>query len=330
MTNIECLPDELWLEIFSYIPYLDLFPCFTGLNERINAILSSKRIKLELKTNLNYEKSKILIEALPGYIIDLCIKYYNQDIDISPFKNLLSLHLGHATTKQLIQIESNYFKYLNQLNIVVCSTDYQLGNYLFSQNQLNYLTTCWFPSLDSYFQDNQIYRPCLTLRSLRLNYSHIKTFFKLLHFLPNLIRFESALVPLSGSNQSISFPLIEHLNLIRLKIFLRANVPFVHLQTILSHVPCLEQIYLNIDRPDIFEDKFNLVLLASLLESRLPNMKKCDVKINLFSNNLKINLDDWKNISPLFTQVNLHAPETYLGPLSDWYQKLLSKKNLSN
>jgi hypothetical protein len=329
MTNIERLPDELWLDIFSYIPYLDLFRCFTGLNERINAILRSKRIKLQLKSNLNYEKSKILIEALPEYIIGLCIKYSNQDIDISPFKNLLSLHISNVTIKQLEQIELNSFKYLNQLNIVVCSIDFQLGNFLFSSNQLNYLTTCWFPNLDSYFQDNQTYQSCLTLRSLRLNYCHIQTFFKLLHFLPNLISFESALVPIPESNQLISFSPTEHLNLIRLKIVLRANVPFIDLQNMLLHVPCLEQFYLNINRPDISEEKFNLVFLASLLENRFPNMKKCDVRINLFSNNLIINLDDLKNISHLYNQVNIYATETYLVPSSAWFQKLLSK-NLPN
>lgn len=327
MINIERLPDELWLEIFSYVPYLDLFRCFTGLNQRINAILLSKRIKIQLKNNAYYIKSRILMETLSEHIIGLCIKYSNQDINIYPFKNLLSLHICYLTIKQFEAIQSNYFEYLNQLNIVVCTTDFPLGNFLFSSNRLNSLTACWFPSLDSYFQDNIIYQSCLTLRSLRLNYSNIKTFFILLHLLPNLIHFESALISISESKP---FPLIEHLNLLRLKISLRANVSFNDLQTILLRVPCLEQFYLNINRSDIFEEKYNLVLLASLLETRLLNMKKCDIKINLFSNNLKINLEDLKNISPLYNQVNIHAPETYNQPLSDWYRKLLSKTILSN
>jgi hypothetical protein len=306
MLNIERLPDELWLEIFSYIPCLDLFCCFNGLNKRINSIVNSKRIKLQLKNNLNYKKSKILIEKLSEYIIGLSIKYYDQDIDISPFKNLLSLHISHVTIKQLLQIESNYFQYLNQLNIVVCSNDLALGNFLFSHNKLNYLTTCWFPSLDSYFQDNKIYQSNLTLCSLRLNYCHIKTFLKILYFLPNLISFESALVSITNSNQLISYPIINHLNLIRLKIFLRANASFYDLQIMILHVPCLEQFYLNIDKRNILTEEFNFIALANILQSGLSNMKKCDIKINLFSKNLKINLDDLKNISP----------KAYLAPLS--------------
>ena len=323
--NIERLPDELWLEIFSYIPYLDLFRCFIGLNQRIQSILNSKRIKLKLKSNLSYQKHRILIENLPEYIVGLSINYYNQNINLLPFKNLLSLHLSHITSKQLEQIQLNYFKYLNQLDIVVCTINHQLGNFLLSNQQLNSLTTCWLPSLDDYFQDNQIYQSCLTLRSLRLNFCHIKTFFKLLHFLPNLTSFESALVPLPDTYEFKSFARIEHFNLIRLKIVLRAYVPFTDLQTILSYIPCLEQLYLNINRPDILEEKYNFVLLASLLESRFSNMKKCDIRIHLFSNNLKINLDDLKNISPLYQQINVHVPDTYLIPLSAWYRQLLAK-----
>jgi hypothetical protein len=80
--NIEYLPDELWLEIFEYIPYIDLFRCFTGLNKRINDILSSKRIKLQIKSNNHYQKFVPLIKLLPEYIIGLSIKYNDQDIDI--------------------------------------------------------------------------------------------------------------------------------------------------------------------------------------------------------------------------------------------------------
>jgi hypothetical protein len=280
MTNIECLPDELWLEIFDFIPYVDLFRCFTDLNQRINNILGSKRIKLQIKSNLHYKKSEQLMKTLPEYIIGLSIKYYDQDIDISPYKNLHSLHLSHATIKQLTQIQSNYFQYLNQLRIVVHPNDYQLGDFLFSKNRLNSLTICWLPNFDSYFQDNKSYQSCLTLRSLRLNYCHTKTFFKLLLFLPNLTNFESALVPIPNFDQPIP---CEHFNLIRLKIFLRINVPFIDLQTILLNVPCLEQFYLNINRPIIWEEKLNLILLGDLLENHLLNMKKYDIKINLFS-----------------------------------------------
>jgi hypothetical protein len=330
MITIERLPDELWLEVFSYIPYLDLFRAFSNLNQRINGILRSKRIKLRLRTKLSYQKSKILLETLPEYIIGLSIEYYNQDIDLSPFKNLLSLHIGHATDQQLTLIQSNYFKYLNQLNIVVFPKDYQLGNILFNQNQFNYLTTCWFPNFDLYFQHNESYQPCLTLRSLRLNYCHKNTFFKLLNFLPNLISFESALVSIPSSNKPIPVPSVEHFNLIRLKIALRVNASLLDLKSMLLNVPCLEQFYLNIDKPDILEDKLDLlVLLATLLESRLPHMKKCDIKMNIFSTNLKINLDDLKQISPLFTHVNVQSPESYAIPLSTWYQNLLSKIKFS-
>jgi hypothetical protein len=329
MTVIEHLPDEIWLEIFSYIPYLDLFSCFSRLNDRINGILREKRLKFKFKNQFIYEKSQFLIEQLSEYIIGLCIEYHKQDIDIYPFKNLVSLHLSHVTDHQMFLIRSNYFKYLNQLNIIVCSTNDQLGDILFGENQLDYLITCWFPNLDDYFQDKKSYRSCLTLRSLRLNYCHMNTFFKLLCFLPNLISFESALVPLPLSYQSISFPSIEHLTLTRLKIVLRDHVPITDVKSMLLYVPCLEQFYLNINRSDILEETLNLIQLISLLESRIPIMTKCDIQMNLFSANVHIKHDDFKKISPLLTQINLYTPETHVGSDSAWLRNLLAKIDLS-
>jgi len=92
-----------------------------------------------------------------------------------------------------------------------------------------------------------------------------------------------------------------------LKILLRVNTSFCDLQRILLHVPCLEQFYLNVDKRNILTEKFYFIELANILQNGLLNIKKCDIRINLFSNNLKINLDDLRNISP----------EKYLAPISD-------------
>ncbi|CAF2496554.1 unnamed protein product [Rotaria sp. Silwood2] len=291
MTFIESLPDELWLKIFSYVSCWDLFRCFTGLNQRIEAILNSNRLKIRLKNDQNYEKFEVLFNILPEYIIGLCIDYYHQDIDISPLKNLCSLHLSHATDKQIEDIKSHYF----------------------NKKQLNYLTTCWLPNLDFYFEDHKSYQPCLTLHSLRLNYCHMNTFLKLLYYLPNLTSFESALICLPLSNQSVSFPLIKHSNLIHLKILLRANVPLFDLKSILLHIPYLEQLYLIIDRPNIPPKDFDLAELTNIIQSQAPNMKKCDIKINLLSTNLKITHSDWKKTISLYAQTDENPFERIIG-----------------
>ena len=195
MTSLEHLPDELWLEIFSYISDVHLFPSFVGLNARIDTFLPMN-IRLQCKTALSYERSQIFIEAFPNYITNLSVDYYDQDIDLSPLRNLVSLRLGHATDQQLTLIRSNHFKHLNQLTIIVCSISYPLGDILFGENQLHGLTTCRLPTLDLYFHRYKSYRSCLTLQSLHLNYCHTNTFHQALQFLPNLVRFESSIVPL--------------------------------------------------------------------------------------------------------------------------------------
>lgn len=297
MVSIECLPDELWLEIFSYIPYLDLFRCFCGLNERINTIVYSKRIKLKLKSDINYEKFKPLIESLSEYIVGLCIDYYHQDIDISPFNNLLSLHLSHATDTQIAQIQLNNLKYLRQLEIVVCSTNVQLGDFLFGAAKQNYLITCWVPNLEFYFKNDHQYQPCLTLRSLRLNYCCRQTLFNLLYLLPNLINFETSLISLPSNDTSVCFQLPEHATLMYFNMSLRADVPLTDLESIFIHVPCLEELHLCIHRPNNATKDVDLVQLTNIIQSHLRSMKKCDIKIYSTSSISKITLEDLKSMS---------------------------------
>lgn len=58
----------------------------------------------------------------------------------------------------------------------------------------------------------------------------------------------------------------------------------------LLYVPPVEQLFLNIDRP-------NLIQLVSLLESRLQIMRKCFIEVNLCSPHVHINYDDLKIIN---------------------------------
>ena len=50
-SQIEIFPDELFLELFSYIHPKDLFYSWNGLNRRINAILRSVSISLDFIEN---------------------------------------------------------------------------------------------------------------------------------------------------------------------------------------------------------------------------------------------------------------------------------------
>jgi hypothetical protein len=309
MMFVEQLPDELWLEIISYMSYWDLFHCFSELNQRFDSIVYSKRLRINLKNDSRYFESQFLMKTFPQFIVGIRTNSAKQDIDISRFKNLLSIHLSYATDDQLEKIYSNYFQDLNQLNIVVCSPNNQIfKNILFGQNQLKHLTKCWCPNLDFDLPDTKCYQPCLTLHSLRLNFCYINTFLKLLSLLPYLIRFESAITPSSSSlNQSESLPIIEHFIILRLKLSARNNVTLADLDTILSSVPRLERLFLAINKPSVSEQQFNSIALANIVRSRLPNLKICGIKVNLLSTSLKLKLDDLRNISPLIPQVNIYS-----------------------
>ncbi|CAF4379489.1 unnamed protein product, partial [Rotaria sordida] len=51
MSRLEIFPDELFLNLFSYIPPTDLYHIWHGLNCRFRAILRSVRISFDLNEN---------------------------------------------------------------------------------------------------------------------------------------------------------------------------------------------------------------------------------------------------------------------------------------
>jgi hypothetical protein len=58
-SHLEIFPDELFLELFSYISPRDLYYSWNGLNRRINGILRSVRISFDLIDNID-ENYRIL------------------------------------------------------------------------------------------------------------------------------------------------------------------------------------------------------------------------------------------------------------------------------
>lgn len=138
----------------------------------------------------NTPVSQSIDGGIPADRIDtLSIEDHDAKLDISSLINLTYLRLNYATNKQLEQIRNNHFESLRALTIVTCSMDHRLETILFGPTPLKYLQRCRIPSLIL----SQVNRPCSTLRSLRLNFCTMATCSRLLTFLPNLRRLETAI-----------------------------------------------------------------------------------------------------------------------------------------
>ena len=117
---------------------------------------------------------------------------------------------------------------------------------------------------------SQVHRPCLTLCSLRLNFCTMTTCSRLLTFLPNLRRLETAIVPSSIYLQHTN----EHVNLKYLKVFLRNNVKLLDLQPVLSRLSSLETLHLSSYQPGVSEERFNHRELINLLACQLARLEE--------------------------------------------------------
>lgn len=56
-SRIEDLPNELWLEIFCYLDYINLFSAFYGINKQINELLVSSKILSLYSSFFNFHSS---------------------------------------------------------------------------------------------------------------------------------------------------------------------------------------------------------------------------------------------------------------------------------
>ena len=283
MSTLECLPDELWLLLFDYLPSRESHRAFANLNRRLQALLRSTSFRLRLQ-NASLELEQLNI---PGDRIDaLAIDGYAQKLDISRLTRLTSLRLIQASKAQLEQIEKNQFEHLRSLTIVVCPTDHRLDKLLFGPSPLKHLERCRVPSLTLL----QVNPPCSTLRSLRLNFCTMTTCSRLLTLLPNLCRLETAIVP----SATLLLHTDQHDNLKCLKMSLKNSVKFIDLKPILARLSSLEKLHLSSHQPKVDEEHFNHRELIDALASQLNRLKKCHVQLNLASGILRRTLDDLK------------------------------------
>jgi hypothetical protein len=111
-------PDEIFLMIFQYLPTLDLFRGFYGLNSRLNAIISDIPIKLNTLYDVE-TRQYILPNIYPPQVRILEVPYNGCTIpSISEFVNIRELiFLNEPTSNQLNDIQPIHLPYLKRLSI---------------------------------------------------------------------------------------------------------------------------------------------------------------------------------------------------------------------
>ena len=136
-TRIEHLPNEIFLEIFSYLPHISLCRAWAGLNSRIDIVLHSARSRLYLSSNTDLkdyaeylQKWAEIVVSLEDYRVSWAplseVYIDNELIDLRPFINLQRFFQISTEGQLLKQITVSNFPHLKCLH---CSDYSSYGAY---------------------------------------------------------------------------------------------------------------------------------------------------------------------------------------------------------
>lgn len=254
LSQLEIFPDELFLDLFSYIPPTDLYRVWNGLNRRLSAILNSVRISFDLIENtddntraLNYFSQQIVF-------IHLRTPYAKLDLKKCP--NLHSLIVDAKLTKeQLESIHPNYLPYLKRLSFPKWSKDEEvLNEVIFNRDSSNEQISQWLkvyhlPSIPNYFLTNVF------------NLSHIHTLVfdrvtpcdidLILSLQPTLRCLKVTIVRWMNDDTISRIALTnqnyQHKHLLHLHTTMNTCNRLDDLYPLLSHLSCLRSLYIACD-----------------------------------------------------------------------------------
>jgi Leucine-rich repeat (LRR) protein len=308
ISSIEDLPDELFLDIFSYLSSIDLFLSFSYLNNRFNSILCDQSVQLAIKITNN---NSIKINYFSDYFTHIYI--CNDQINIRQFNNLRSLTLGPSPRptdellNQLVDQPLKYFPYLTQLTVYQpLSTWYsppsiRLWTQLFTNKFSSQLERCSLPGRIFAIPTTCFY--CHSLRGLSIGGCSLRDLPALLSALPNL-RYLSTDV--WGITDIMNISSYQHLNLSHLRIeFNQQTIVLEEIRCLLSYVPYLKIFTIEGIRK---HEIFNIEYWYEVLNNQLEYLKKfyCTIRLSDTIENKKLDINYIRKYNSIFSQMKLY------------------------
>jgi hypothetical protein len=323
-STIENFPDELFLEIFQFLDVYDLCHSWSKLNRRLAAILRSVPMHAQLTAETDYEGSKAYLQHCASQLIYMSIECnWNlpEPLDMRPFSNLHSLHLkmlSHALFKQIVPDNMPHLTYLGVKRI---QTGINPAFLLFGPVQFAHLTTCRFPC---FFVTSDHLQPCLTVRSLYIQFCQHKIFYEqVLALLPNLMSFESVFGTswyLSDVHPKANILLTRHNTLCYLKLQLHMFMTLNPLRQVLVLLPHLRWLSLSSNILIDFEK------MANILQTHAPQLKYFKIIVQCIQNECIPDMAFVEKMSPWFAGMNMQKCDDNECIISNKLQ--LNEKNL--
>jgi len=295
-SRLEIFPDELFLDLFSYIPPIELYHVWNGLNHRLNAILHSVQISFDLIENT--DDNNHVLNYFSQQIVYIHLRTSYKSFNLKQFSNLRSLIIDTKLSKEQFElIQPNILPYLQRLTFSDWWTDKELLNeIIFNKHQYSWLKVCHLPSIPNYFLINNI-----------SNLSHIQTMIfdrvtscdvnLILSLQKTLRRLKVTIVPWMSDDKISKMSLYDqnyqHKYLIHFDITMNTCNKLDDLYPILSHLSSLR--YLNIACDSLTMNDFKQ--LAFELNTRVPWLERLNCT---FKQTYIDDMDKLHCMSPLF------------------------------
>lgn len=305
-STLEILPDELFFELFEYIPINDLYRTFFGLNQRINNILKNlSNLFAEWTTNSDDRIIDIFSSCISRLVI-----WRGGYLNLNRFTKLRSLKLALPTIEQCNEIQPSLT--LENLHIdssVNSNIITEQLSMLFLTNAFPCLRTC---RIDEIQFDKENFSKIPTLYSLitRTQYPS-----KLFSLCPMLIHLRLYL----KENINENFLLNLHLNLRHLELGIYSvEINLLTIERILSLTPNLIRLILDGPCNPPIQNKIDICSLVPVINCYLKQLRF--IRISLPLNNNQLDLKEYENekelyrkLHPLFNYITFR-PRSYYAP----------------
>lgn len=324
LSRLEIFPDELFLDLFSYIPPIDLYHVWNGLNRRLSAIIRSVRISFDLVENTDANTRALNYFSQQIVYIRLRLPY--QSLDLRQFRNLHSLIVDTKLTKrQIDSIQPKNLPYLKRLAFSKWSNDEEILNeIIFNRNSSNEQIFQWLkvyhlPLIPNYYLINTS------------NLSHIQTMIfdrvtpwdidLILALQPTLRRLKVTIVRWMSDDTISKIPPTgknyQHKSLTHLDTTMNTCNRLDDLYPLLSHLSCLRSLYIACDSLTINDFK----QLAFELVTRVPWLERFNCS---FKQTYIENMENVHSMNPLFRHMKCRKVEWNGG----WYYYCVATGNV--
>ena len=270
-TQLEQLPDELFLQIFSQFDAIELYRSWSLLNHRITSILTDVPLSIDTCCWEYIDQHLHLCHLLAPKLVRFCTLVSSPNIDLEQLPKLCSLTICSPSTAAIATIIR-----LPNLQFLSCTEDQSVIDALFSGSANRYfpsLRTCNF--IDSCSILRHHFQPNHTLRSLSLFRCPLTQCEQLFTLLPRLQHFKVDNFRDMYIEVSLMRP--SHQLLTHLQLGIQNTIAWSDLSILLQLTPQIRRLHLYGTH-----SSFDLAMIGQeILAKRTPHLKRfeCNLRI---------------------------------------------------